>query len=1577
MSRHVTGHPIQTRSIRVFVSSTFRDMIEDRDALMTHAWPELRQFCRDRHVAFVEVDLRWGIPEEQSRRNETIKRCLEEITASRPYFIGLLGERYGWIPSDEAFTGDLLEEQPWLSELQGRSVTELEIIHGVLRREQASGQAFFYFRDPRYVDNVPPEQRQDFVSESGYAEEKLRDLKQRIRGARAAGACHLREGYRNGRQLAELIVKDLKLAIDKEFPVAEVPDSLTREAIDHEAFAETRRRTYVCRAEYMTALDRHAAGENGPLLLAGEAGIGKSAVLANWLAHWRADHPRDLIIQHYIGSTPDSADHCRLITRLLAEIKRWTGAPEDLPSRYAEAAEALPAWLEKARSKATRDDVRCIIVLDALNQLAPGDSAELLSWLPEHALSGPLRMLASACPGEALDMARKRGWDVLAVVPLTPGERSQVVSEYLQRFGKTLARNEIERLAEAPAVANPLYLKILLDELRVTGTHERLGERLSTYLAAPDIPALLQIVLSRYREDYEGDRPDLVIKTLGLIWAARRGLTEDELLRLLRADDQPSLPPALWVPFRAALEENLVDHAGVLNFAHDSLREAVGAMHSPQERTLELLRRELADEFEAQPVSARTADELPWLLMVTGQWDRLRDCILDIDRFELIHQRDAQELMQYWVRLGEERAMGSRYLESFQHWASSEKRRTGMMFAFRLDKDRINDDDYIRELASLQEASRTDAARSRTARAASRLGQFLLRAGLHDEAESLLRRALELGEQTPALDERVAVVATEEPDGPVQHYQSSTTDGPDHSTPHTAEPDQNMSQPSDSLRLVSLAQVLIGKAEFAEAEALLRRALAIDEERHGPEHPRVATDLNNLAELLRETHRLEEAEPLLRRAIEIAEKCSGPDHPSISASLNNLGLLLEDTNRIEEAEVMMRRALEVDERAFGPEHPNVAIRLGNLVQMLAVTGRVAEAESAARRALQIDEGSFGPHHPQIAVRLQNLAGLIAMLDRGEEAEPLLRRALKIDEATFEAVHPAIARDSRTLASLLVRGRQFEEAETLLSRSLHINEEVFGSSSPDVAHDLEELTQLLVATGRSDEAETHARRALQIAESAFGPDHPDLAVKLNRLAQVLCAGNRFAEAEPVARRMVEVLHRASTTSGQPHRHLRTAVEQYAGLLEIMGYSNEAIARCLTEMGVLSRSPTSGVPSEAGDESATTLAEEARRRERDLGPDHPTTLDAKESLARHLAASRRLPEAEALVRTCAERREAVAGSDHPSLIRPLQLLVEILGQTERQLEAIPVIERLLRAQRARGDQDDEDTAETLENLGGALARAGQHDRAGEVLEEAYQLRRNLCGPQHPATLRMAGNLGCHYFMLKDYEKAEKLFLETIRFRRKVLGDDDPETVMNARNLGLLYEALGRPRRARPFYEEVCRTLSAVVGDGHPQTLSAIDRISALLIEIGRSDSAVAWFTRALVARAERLGPEHRETIETRKNLAAAYLASDRYAEAEGLFLQVLQSMEQLCQESDPALVQAYYDVGHTQLLLGKPADARTHLATALQLAEVVFGRDSAETGIVRDRFSEAAQTVTGREEASGDRDRSGGHGGHVLN
>jgi tetratricopeptide (TPR) repeat protein len=166
----------------------------------------------------------------------------------------------------------------------------------------------------------------------------------------------------------------------------------------------------------------------------------------------------------------------------------------------------------------------------------------------------------------------------------------------------------------------------------------------------------------------------------------------------------------------------------------------------------------------------------------------------------------------------------------------------------------------------------------------------------------------------------------------------------------------------------------------------MRRALAITEASYGPDHPNVATSLNNLAGLLRATNRLAEAEPMYRRALAITEASYGPDHPDVAIRLNNLALLLKATNRLAEAEPMYRRALAIDEACYGPDHPNVAIDLNNLALLLQTTNRLAEAEPLMRRHVEIFL-SFtvrtGHQHPHLNDACNNYAALLVAMGRSE------------------------------------------------------------------------------------------------------------------------------------------------------------------------------------------------------------------------------------------------------------------------------------------------------------------------------------------------------------------------------------------------------------------------------------------------------------------------------------------------------------------------------------------------------------------------------------------------------------------
>lgn len=57
------------RNIRLFISSTFRDMHGERDLLMRSVLPALQARVFPHRISLHAIDLRWGITEEETRRN--------------------------------------------------------------------------------------------------------------------------------------------------------------------------------------------------------------------------------------------------------------------------------------------------------------------------------------------------------------------------------------------------------------------------------------------------------------------------------------------------------------------------------------------------------------------------------------------------------------------------------------------------------------------------------------------------------------------------------------------------------------------------------------------------------------------------------------------------------------------------------------------------------------------------------------------------------------------------------------------------------------------------------------------------------------------------------------------------------------------------------------------------------------------------------------------------------------------------------------------------------------------------------------------------------------------------------------------------------------------------------------------------------------------------------------------------------------------------------------------------------------------------------------------------------------------
>lgn len=101
--------PQQTKIFRVFVSSTFTDMKEERRILQECVFPKLEKFCEANGAKFQAVDLRWGVNEESQRNQKTLEICLNEIArcqriTPKPNFLILVGNKYGWLPLPHKIT---------------------------------------------------------------------------------------------------------------------------------------------------------------------------------------------------------------------------------------------------------------------------------------------------------------------------------------------------------------------------------------------------------------------------------------------------------------------------------------------------------------------------------------------------------------------------------------------------------------------------------------------------------------------------------------------------------------------------------------------------------------------------------------------------------------------------------------------------------------------------------------------------------------------------------------------------------------------------------------------------------------------------------------------------------------------------------------------------------------------------------------------------------------------------------------------------------------------------------------------------------------------------------------------------------------------------------------------------------------------------------------------------------------------------------------------------------------------------------------------------------------------------------
>ena len=246
----------------------------------------------------------------------------------------------------------------------------------------------------------------------------------------------------------------------------------------------------------------------------------------------------------------------------------------------------------------------------------------------------------------------------------------------------------------------------------------------------------------------------------------------------------------------------------------------------------------------------------------------------------------------------------------------------------------------------------------------------------YDEAEALLRRALEI------------------PDGLPPAYAASGDRKP-----------KLRAQPIDRLQLTaSLAEVLRLDGKDSEAERLMAEPPPASKTAQADPNSMNAENDALRARQYQDEGKMGEAEEFYKHAISDFEK-SPAAAPSLAQNLDQLADIYHSEGRDVEAEQLYRRALDLREKSFTPETARYSRGMGivmmappsALQNFLRDQGRLNEIEPVYERALRIQEQYLGPADYTLGKTLESLARVYREEGKSEAALPLCQRALKIVE----------------------------------------------------------------------------------------------------------------------------------------------------------------------------------------------------------------------------------------------------------------------------------------------------------------------------------------------------------------------------------------------------------------------------------------------------------------------------------------------------------------------------------------------------------------------------------------------------
>jgi len=1124
---------LDNRQIRIFISSTFRDMQAEREYLVTKVFPALRRYCDERDISIFELDLRWGISEEEAKQGKVFEICLNEVRKTKPFFIGLLGDRYGWVPTDEerkimAANTNLFEDYPWIvNELdEGTSITEIEIQEGVLRQEEKIN-AYFYLRSPKM------EISDEFREKSGTpAEKMLSELKKVLN---KQDVYPVKE-YDSIESLGKMVENDFIKLVDSLFPQTSL-SQLEKERIQQQTFFKSRTRVYVPNETWYEKLDEFVdstceEAKDRALVVTGESGMGKSALLANWTVRRLAQNNKnEKIIHHFIGVSQSEGDYRKITQRLIDEVRDIYSLSDQEQEMLEEnvnlygydmSADKIKTYKQKEELQnlffSLPANEKLIIVLDGCEKLFDKDNAKLFNWLPP--IPENVKFIFSTLPDDkSLEVFSRFGYEQLVIDVLPVESRKLLVVNYLKSFSKSLTHERVERLASDRENENPLALLSILDELKVFGIHEKIDDQITHYLSAEDIVSLFVLILQRIEKTFTAENVNFVRDILSLILTSRNGLSETEILYLSEA------APLYCSQLSNGMAGHLITMDGLVSFSNSIMRSAVKKLYLPNETDEQIYRRRIADYMETheQVTFDRKCDELPLQLLELKEWDRLYNFLLNpqlcplkenpsaeyireaihkgdgsvfaIKILDYIFKKDKNEIGNYWRILYEKdkvRYSMKKYLE-FEDDQKDIIYKTVLSSAY--GKIGYIIDQYIgnyslslvfalkeKEMCEKQFENKPSWG---TALVYDKVADIYRKLNKFKEAVELFEQALEIKKEKCKEVNKQWTIADS-----YQYIGSCYSDLKDFKTAFKYQIKafdirRDFLGEKHVKTAISLNNIGYCYSKLNDYENALKyyfKAKEIREELCGKVSIASYETYNNIGCCYHYMKEYEKAIEYHKETITIKEKLLSKNHPDIADSYDNIGASYANLKDHKNEYYYHKEALDIRERVLGKEHLDTALSYSNIGSYYFNLGDYNNAIKYFYDAITVKEKILGKEHADIAAVLFYIGLCYSRLEDIPNSLKNYHESLEIARNTLGKEHSKTLTTCNNIGSVYYKAGEYQKALEYHLDALEIRIKINGEKHSETAFALNKVAMDYEALSDKEKALEYYQKAFSVYSS---------------------------------------------------------------------------------------------------------------------------------------------------------------------------------------------------------------------------------------------------------------------------------------------------------------------------------------------------------------------------------------------------------------------------------------------------------------------------------------------------------------